>query len=123
MILLLSVLVVLLLMPHNIVQFLILKYSKAAEIPKGVKPIYDDHINSSVWRNIRKKRLEKDRYTCQYCSVWRVLLSFIIKPKLQVHHKTYKRFGAERITDLVTLCVKHHNYIHKRKRNVKQHKS
>jgi predicted HNH restriction endonuclease len=30
-----------------------------------------------------------------------------------MHHKTYKRFGAERLTDLLPLCSKHHAMTHK----------
>jgi len=40
--------------------------------------------------------------------------------RLQVHHKTYVRFGNERMGDLVTLCESCHAKEHERLNLIKQ---
>lgn len=64
---------------------------------------YNAYINSDVWREKRKKRLEIDGYKCLICDS---------NEGLEVHHMTYANLGQEDIkNDLVTLCKPHHEWI------------
>lgn len=67
------------------------------------------YMQSPSWRKIRQKRLEKDKFRCQNIHV------IGGKQGLEVHHKSYVRLGNERLSDLITLCRRCHNDIHKRK--------
>lgn len=57
-----------------------------------------------MWNKKCLKRLKMDGYTCQHCGETN-------KP-LDVHHKTYERFGSERMSDLESLCRKCHKIEH-----------
>ena len=46
------------------------------------------------WKRIRKLVLERDRFTCRHCG----------EVATDVHHRTYDRFGDERLSDLESLC-------------------
>ena len=70
---------------------------------------YNDHLLSDYWRTIRIQVFERDGYTCQfmdgdtgrYCD----------GPATDCHHKTYKRLGNERVSDLKALCRDCHERI------------
>ena len=64
---------------------------------------YGYYINSSKWKKIRQKRIEKDGYRCSLCG------SAI---NLNVHHISYDRLGSEDLEDLVTLCRNCHCTLH-----------
>ena len=65
---------------------------------------YRAFMKSPTWKAIRGLRIFKDKGQCAHCSSRR---------KLEVHHKTYARFGGkELMQDLLTLCVKCHKAIH-----------
>jgi len=69
---------------------------------------YNKYLKSRMWKLLRGRVLLRDNYKCQFkgCRQYN---------NLQVHHKTYKRFGDERMSDLITYCKHHHlNYIHKK---------
>lgn len=56
---------------------------------------YQRHIRSAAFRRLRERVLARDSYTCARCQ----------NPDAhQVHHRTYERFGDERLEDLETLC-------------------
>lgn len=67
---------------------------------------YQKYMQSSAWRKKREKVLKRDGHVCQVrgCKV---------NSGLHVHHLTYKRLGNERLSDLITLCSKHHKQLHK----------
>ena len=100
--------VMLTILPHNY-HFILLRYRKPPKIPHHKKADYLEYINSSKWRKIRRKRLEKDDFKCQNHFVR------IVKKNLHVHHLNYRRLGNERMQDLITLCEHCHNKIHKGK--------
>lgn len=54
-----------------------------------------DHPNPTHWDKIRKEALDRDQHKCQTC---------YSESDLEVHHRTYKRFGKEELEDLITLC-------------------
>lgn len=70
---------------------------------------YDTFIKSDRWQELRKARLKIANYKCENCHK--------SKP-LQVHHKTYERFGGnERMSDLLALCYKCHKEFDKKRKN------
>ena len=63
-------------------------------------PLEEDYYLSDTWKAKRKFILERDDSECRLCGS---------SMGLQVHHKTYERFGGEELeTDLITLCEKCH---------------
>ena len=56
---------------------------------------YNEYINSFAWQ---RKRKEAFRYYGKRCAVCGSTEA------LQVHHKTYKRLGREKMKDLQILC-------------------
>jgi 5-methylcytosine-specific restriction endonuclease McrA len=64
---------------------------------------YQAYLCSKHWRTLREKRLKKDDYRCSKCG---------FPYRLQVHHRTYKRLGRERLTDIITLCRRCHEEVH-----------
>lgn len=59
------------------------------------KDEYSAYLSSARWRGKRNRVLRRDRHTCQTCGA---------KRYLEIHHRTYKRLGREKIGDLITLC-------------------
>lgn len=81
-----------------------------------IKIDYKKYIRSTAWRNKRKQYFESKMYNtyptgkaagkfvCYVCGS---------DDNLQLHHRTYKRLGNERINvDLVPVCQKCHTNIH-----------
>ena len=66
---------------------------------------YDDYISSAAWRAKRKQKLESVGHCCQ-------VIGCKLREELECHHLTYKRFGDERMDDLVILCDIHHAIVH-----------
>lgn len=67
------------------------------------KPKYYDYINSPAWQEKKAQyRASKLPQTCLVCG----------SRKVDIHHKTYKRLGAEYLRDLVPLCRTHHDECH-----------
>lgn len=66
---------------------------------------YEEYINSSEWQTVRKRyRQSKLPWECAVCGV---------AVNLHLHHRTYKRLGRERLTDLIPLCKFHHEETHR----------
>lgn len=61
------------------------------------------YLDSEEWQTLRFSVFQRDNYTCQSCGS---------KNKLNCHHITYLRLGAEWMTDLVTLCQECHSNLH-----------
>ena len=58
------------------------------------KSLYQKYLNSDHWKNLRKKAMERDNYTCQICH----------KKATEVHHLTYENLNKEHLFELVALC-------------------
>jgi hypothetical protein len=68
------------------------------------KDEYRRYLRSAHWRDVKKRyRASKFPQSC-FCGETRV----------DLHHRTYKRLGRERLSDLVPLCRKHHDEVHQR---------
>lgn len=61
------------------------------------------YMESGQWKKLRATVLERDNHQCQSCGSTETL---------QCHHNTYERFGAESMSDLVTLCTRCHTNHH-----------
>jgi 5-methylcytosine-specific restriction endonuclease McrA len=66
---------------------------------------YRRYLKSAAWQAKRAQVILRDRGQCRCCGS---------RYKLEVHHKTYIRFGRERLSDLVTLCQLCHTHKHRR---------
>ena len=64
---------------------------------------YWDYIRSHAFRKVREKALKRDQ-GCRLCGEK--------EGRLEVHHRTYVRFGHERPKDTTTLCVTCHHLFH-----------
>lgn len=67
---------------------------------------YQQYLKSSHWKNLRRRILMRDRYTCQDCGR---------TDSLEVHHLCYRPFLEDALdSDLVTLCEDCHEQKHRR---------
>lgn len=65
---------------------------------------YNEFMASAGWQALRAKKFADVRSKCERCGETR---------RLQVHHKTYVRFGGEELLDdLESLCVWCHSQEH-----------
>jgi 5-methylcytosine-specific restriction endonuclease McrA len=64
-----------------------------------LSPEYRAYLASPAWAELRGLVLLRDCYRCVVC--WAT-------EGLEVHHLTYERLGHEPLSDLITLCAKHH---------------
>lgn len=64
---------------------------------------YGAYINSYAWQAKRRQRIFMDGAMCVRCKA---------RHDLEVHHLTYRRFGSERLSDLITLCHRCHAAVH-----------
>ena len=71
---------------------------------------HHEYIKTEAWRKKRQRVFRRDRFQCVYCGCSKNLE--VQHVTLEVHHITYKRLGAEDISDLVTLCNDCHQLIH-----------
>lgn len=69
---------------------------------------YRDYMKSAEWAEVRRRyRASKLPQHCLTCG----------SKELTLHHRTYKRLGAERLTDLVPLCWEHHQELHRKEKH------
>lgn len=59
---------------------------------------YKEYLASAAWRLKRKQVLHRAGDKCEVCG----MTSYAAK--LDVHHKTYDRFGFESLDDLIVVC-------------------
>lgn len=66
---------------------------------------YDQFIESQAWQDLRREIIERDGGKCVLCHT---------TEHLQVHHRNYVLDVRTGIIggDLVTLCKKHHGWVH-----------
>lgn len=74
------------------------------------KTTYAEYLDSEHWRNTRQRfwRSKLHNGVCYVCGG---------KDSLQVHHKSYKRLGAEPLIHLCLLCDGCHKATHELDRN------
>ena len=65
---------------------------------------YQEYLKSDHWKNIRRRYFRSKLYKgCYICGS---------RTNIQIHHKTYKRFGREWLNDLLALCTDCHKEVH-----------
>ena len=69
---------------------------------------YRDYIGSNAWRTrpARLAELEASDFRCRIC-----FAQASAEAPLEVHHRTYARFGRELVGDLTALCRPCHHTI------------
>ena len=68
------------------------------------------YLQSKHWKQMRETVYEYYNHECQRCG------DTIPLEVANIHHRTYKRLGNEKVTDLILYCEKCHACIHKSKR-------
>lgn len=63
---------------------------------------YENYLKTRHWRRIRNRKILSDG-VCFLCGK---------DQNLQVHHRTYKRLGEEKESDLIVLCRECHKLMH-----------
>ena len=69
-------------------------------------PSYQIYLKSSHWARIRSRYKSSRSWVC-LCGE---------TDRLQLHHKTYERVGAEQLDDLQALCDRCHSLVHELER-------
>ena len=70
---------------------------------------YQEYLKSDHWRDTRRRYFRSKLYKgCYICET---------RKNIEIHHKTYKRFGREWLNDLLALCSECHKEVHKYHRN------
>jgi len=64
---------------------------------------YYSYLKTQAWEDTRQKIFRRDGYKCVVCGE---------AMNLSVHHITYENLGAEKESDLVTLCCPCHEKVH-----------
>jgi hypothetical protein len=77
-------------------------------------PEYARYVSSDEWRRCRTRFLRtSDRVRRMVKKYHRIICEFCHSDsKFNLHHKTYKRLGKERATDLIILCDHCHQTVH-----------
>jgi 5-methylcytosine-specific restriction endonuclease McrA len=70
---------------------------------------YRRYLRTEGWKQRRQVALDRAAGCCEDCGA---------RVKLEVHHRTYKRKGAERPEDLIAVCGSCHNERHGRQRTI-----
>ncbi len=73
-------------------------------LTEGKRSTYYDYLDSPEWAAKRDEALRLADFRCQVC---------YSSTRLDVHHRTYDRFGNELQSDLVVLCRVCHDIFHK----------
>lgn len=56
---------------------------------------FEARFRQADWKRLRARVLDRDDFTCRSCG----------EAATEVHHRTYERFGNERLEDLVASCA------------------
>ena len=64
---------------------------------------YQEYLQTVHWERKRQDALERAAFRCQVCNATN---------RLDVHHRTYERRGAEAPADLIVLCRECHEMFH-----------
>jgi 5-methylcytosine-specific restriction endonuclease McrA len=73
------------------------------------KRLHREYLRSRGWKERRRLALRRAANRCQDCGA---------AGKLDVHHRTYRRWGNELPNDLRVLCAKCHRRRHSRNRSL-----
>lgn len=71
----------------------------------GLKDKYNEYLRSDKWALKRQQKAQEQNFRCEICD------KFLVKG-FHIHHKTYKNFGNEKLSDLQFLCEECHINVH-----------
>lgn len=78
-----------------------------AFLQDGTKMDYDEYIDKHPhWQKVRKARFDFDGGRCVVCH------SELSGKRFDTHHLNYTHLGNEHMTDVITLCPRHHIMFH-----------
>ena len=78
-----------------------------AYLPNGESIDYRQYIDSHPhWQKVRQARFAFDECRCVVCHL------DLRNAKFETHHLSYIHLGNEHMTDVITLCPKHHKIFH-----------
>lgn len=78
-----------------------------AYLPDGSRMDYNEYIHTHPhWQAVRKARFDFDNHSCVVCH------KDLTDQKYETHHLNYNHLGNERLTDVITLCPRHHSMFH-----------
>lgn len=78
-----------------------------AYLPDGSRIDYKQYIESHPhWQKVRNARFEFDERRCAICH------KDLSGQKFETHHMSYLHLGNEHMTDVMTLCPRHHQLFH-----------
>lgn len=78
-----------------------------AYLPDGSRMDYNEYIQKHPhWKKVRQARFEFDNHACVICH------KNLDGEKFETHHMNYNHLGNEHLTDVITLCSKHHTMFH-----------
>lgn len=70
---------------------------------------YADYLRGNHWQAFRAawvpRRTRNGRAVCEFCLAGHL--------RLDLHHRTYKRLGRERLNDVVLICSDCHGRVHR----------
>lgn len=72
---------------------------------KEKKEQYEQYLRSQQWKIKRQEKAKLVEYVCEICGK-------IERENFEIHHKTYKNFTHEKMSDLMFLCKECHQIIH-----------
>lgn len=71
---------------------------------------YEEYLQTPHWQKIKQQIYKKRNGECEKCRK---------RYTLQVHHKTYKNIGHEKLSELSLLCKGCHYRTHRRKQGLR----
>ena len=71
------------------------------------RKLYVDHLMSEKWKQTKLKRLSIDNFSCKQCGIP------VTAKTSHCHHITYQNLGDEGMKDVVSVCHRCHDIIHK----------
>lgn len=78
-----------------------------AYLPNGERIDYRQYIDSHPhWQTVRQARFDFDEGRCVICH------KDLRGEKFETHHMSYIHLGNEHMTDVITLCPRHHKIFH-----------
>lgn len=81
-------------------------FAKVPRSSSAQRARYAAYRRSPEWRAIRMEALGRDGFACAVCG------ATTDRARIEVHHRTYERFGHEDVDDLLTLCQPCHAKVH-----------
>ncbi len=73
-------------------------------LPSRLTSRYNKYLLSDNWRRKRVKVLRRDGFRCTVCNEGNLL---------EIHHLSYDHVFVEKLSEVCTLCSKHHRMVHR----------